>query len=96
MWAATNVELRHFLRRYRVVVPVWIPPAERFLVEHYLPVWKSVLDSFRNHHWGRERTGRGASWQDTMRFGRGWARQLRHIKTQDQARGRVVEFLGDK
>jgi hypothetical protein len=45
---AQNLELAHFTCRYLVVVPVWITLAERFLVEHYQPVWNVAIDGFGN------------------------------------------------
>lgn len=37
--AATNLNINDFLCRYLVVTPLWITMAERFLIEHYQPVW---------------------------------------------------------
>ena len=93
---AANLEVGHFQCRYLAVVPVWIPLAERFLIEHYRPVWNSVLDGFGNHHQGRGRTGGEASWWDTMHPGREWANRMRRVKTQDEAAGRVAGFFGDE
>ncbi len=45
---ADNLRLEHFTCRYLVVVPVWITLAERFLVDHYQPVWNVAVDGFGN------------------------------------------------
>jgi hypothetical protein len=45
---AQNLALNDFTCRYLVVVPVWITLAERFLVEHYQPVWNVPIDGSGN------------------------------------------------
>ena len=46
---AQNIQLTDFTCRYLVVVPVWITLVERFLVEHYRPVWNVAIDGFGTH-----------------------------------------------
>jgi len=50
-----NLHLEEFRCGYLVVVPVWIELAERFLIEHYRPVWNTVIDGFGNHDPGAGR-----------------------------------------
>ncbi len=50
-----NLTLSEFHCRYLVVVPVWINPAERFLLEHFQPIWNTVIDGFGNHDPGKGR-----------------------------------------
>jgi hypothetical protein len=37
---------RDFRCRYLTVVPTWITQAERFLIEHYSPIWNVCVDGF--------------------------------------------------
>src|SRR5579859_7710878 len=37
--AAVHLSQADFLCRYLVVTPLWITMAERFLIEHYQPLW---------------------------------------------------------
>ena len=93
--AARNLETEDFECRYLTVVPVWVTLAERFLVEHYRPVWNQTLDGFGNNDQGRARRGE-ASWWDTLHPGRAWAEKQPHVKTQEQAIARVARFFADE
>ena len=90
---AENLALADFTCRYMAVVPVWITLAERFLVDHYKPVWNLCLDGFGNHDPGSGRRQGEASWWDTLHPGRKWADQLRRVKTTEDARERITRFL---
>jgi len=71
-----NLELKHFTCRYLVVVPVWITLAERFLVEHYKPLWNVAIDGFGNHDPGAGRRGMKRPLWDILHPGRPWAAKL--------------------
>ena len=90
---ASNLALADFECRYLAVVPVWITLAERFLVDHYKPVWNLCLDGFGNHDPGAGRRQGEASWWDTLHPGRQWASQLRRVKTETGARDRITQFM---
>ena len=94
--SAQNLELSDFECRYLAIVPVWIPLAERFLIDHYRPVWNLALDGFGNHHQGAGRTGGAASWWDTMHPGRKWADRMRREKTEAQARTLLDQFFKER
>ncbi len=53
---AENLRLEEFRCRFLVVETVWITLAERFLINHFKPVWNTVIDGF-----GNLVPGRGAS-----------------------------------
>ena len=92
---ATNLALTDFECRYLAVVPVWITLAERFLVDHYKPVWNLCLDGFGNHDPGAGRRQGEASWWDTLHPGRQWAGQLRRVKTESGALDRIAQFMSE-
>lgn len=76
-----NLDLGEFQCRYLVVVPVWITLAERFLLDHFQPVWNTVIDGFGNHPPGR---GRRDMWRprwDVVHPGRPWATELQAAET---------------
>lgn len=93
---AGNLALADFECRHLALVPVWITLAERFLIDHYRPVWNLRLDGFGNHDPGAGRRQGEASWWDTLHPGRQWAAQLRHVKTEAQARERIARFFDDR
>ena len=92
---AVNLTLADFECCYLAVVPVWITLAERFLVDHYKPVWNLCLDGFGNHDPGAGRRQGESSWWDTLHAGRLWANQLRRVKTEVDARDRISRFLSE-
>lgn len=91
--SATNLRLDDFACRYLTVVPLWITMAERFLLEHYQPIWNVCLEGFGLHDPGKGRHQGEVSWWDTLHPGRTWASNLQSNKTLDQATARVLEFL---
>ena len=93
---AENLALTDFECRHLALVPVWITLAERFLIDHYQPVWNLQLDGFGNHDPGRGRRQGEASWWDTLHPGRSWAARLQQVKTATDARERVQRFLADE
>jgi hypothetical protein len=78
---AENLRLEDFRCRYLVVVPVWIELAERFLIEHYRPVWNTVIDGFGNHPPGAGRKDMKRPRWDILHPGRGWAKRLKPAET---------------
>lgn len=73
---AVNLDISNAFCRYLVVVPVWIGLAERFLINHFNPLWNTVLDGFGNHDPGRgRRAGARPRW-DIVHPGRSWADKL--------------------
>lgn len=88
-----NLELNHFTCRYLVVVPVWITLAERFLVEHYKPVWNVVIDGFGNHDPGAGRRAMKRPRWDILHPGRPWAAKLTAEESFEQVLQRLQDFL---
>jgi len=86
-----NLDLADFRCRYLVVIPVWITLAERFLVEHYRPVWNVVVDGFGNHDPGAGRRAMKKPRWDILHPGRSWARRLVADETVDQVRRRLQD-----
>jgi len=81
---AENLRLEDFRCRYLVVVPVWIELAERFLIEHYRPIWNTLIDGFGNHDPGVGRRDMKRPRWDTLHPGRGWAKKLKPAETPAQ------------
>lgn len=90
---ADNLEISDFSCRYLSVVPVWITLAERFLIDHYKPVWNLCLDGFGDHDPGRGRRNSQRSWWDTLHPGRNWAVGLVDSKKPEDAEKKVAEFF---
>ena len=72
-----NLNLQEFRCRFLVVMPVWISLAERSLVEHFRPVWNTVVDGFGNHDPGKGRVNMRRPRWDVVHPGRHWATRLR-------------------
>jgi len=73
---AENIQAKDFTCRYLVVVPVWVTLAERFLIEHYKPVWNLAIDGFGNHDPGAGRRSMKRPRWDILHPGRPWAARL--------------------
>lgn len=86
-----NLTLSEFHCRYLVVVPVWINPAERFLLEHFQPIWNTVIDGFGNHDPGKGRRNMRRPRWDIVHPGRSWAAKLKPEENREQ----IVEGLVD-
>lgn len=93
---ATNLDKEDFQYRYLAIEPVWITLAERFAIDHYKPVWNRCLDGFGDHDPGSGRYNGEKSWWDTMHPGRGWADNLRQVKTLEEAIERVQTFFASE
>lgn len=81
---ATNLSLVETKCRYLVVVPVWISLAEQFLLNHFRPLWNTVIDGFGNHDPGRGRRNSARPRWDILHPGREWASRL--AITEDRAK----------
>lgn len=93
---ATNLDKGDFQYRYLAIEPVWITLAERFAIDHYKPVWNRCLDGFGDHDPGSGRYNGEKSWWDTLHPGRGWADNLRQVKTPEEAIERVQTFFASE
>ena len=78
---AKNLDLQEFRCRHLVVMPVWISLAERFLVEHFRPIWNTVVDGFGNHDPGKGRLNMRRPRWDVVHPGRPWATRLKAVET---------------
>jgi len=91
--AADNLRLRDFACRHLVVVPVWIPLAERFLVEYYRPVWNVLVDGFGNHPPGKGRKDMRRPRWDIIHPGRAWAASLTAAESEEDILRQVRDFF---
>lgn len=73
---AENLDIKDFRCRYLVVVDVWIPLAERLLIERFKPIWNGVIDGFGIHDPGSGRKNQKRSDWDTLHPGRNFAKNL--------------------
>jgi len=90
---ARNIRLKDFRCRYLVVLPVWVRLAERFLIDHYHPIWNIHVDGFGNHDPGRgRRAGARPAW-DVVHPGRPWAKHLSKTETASDILKRVRAAL---
>ena len=86
---AHNLDVREFRCRFLVVQDVWITLAERFLIDHFRPVWNTVIDGFGNHNPGRGRSSMRRPRWDVVHPGRPWAAALTAEETLEE----IVAFL---
>ena len=93
--AAENLEVAEFTYKYMAIEPVWITLAERFLIEHYKPVWNLCLDGFGDHDPGTGRRNSQRSWWDTLHPGRSWAADLTGERDAAEAEANVASFLNE-
>ena len=90
---AENLRLEDFLCRYLVVERVWISLAERFLINHFHPVWNTVVDGFGNHPVGKNRNaGQRPQW-DILHPGRPWAKILKATVNEEEIIARIKRAL---
>lgn len=94
--ATASLRVSDFRCRYLVVTPLWITMAERFLLEHYQPIWNVVLDGFGNHHPGKGRFEGQITWWDALHPGRSWAAKLQQTRDALSAEQRLIEFFEGK
>lgn len=93
--AAENLSLGDFRCRYLTVEPLWITMVERFLIEHYRPLWNVCIEGFGAHDPGKGRHQGEIPWWDALHPGRTWAARLRQTRTSEDAIERLEAFLGD-
>ena len=93
---AENLDSGDFVVQALAVVPVWITLAERFLIDHYQPLWNLCLEGFGDHDPGRGRYQGERSWWDTLHPGRPWADKLRAVKTRKETEEKVKAFLSER
>lgn len=86
-----NLALGEFQCRYLVVVPVWINPAERFLLEHFQPIWNTAIDGFGNHAPGKGRRDMRRPRWDIVHPGRPWAAKLKAGENVEQIVKRLID-----
>ena len=91
--AAQNLRVDDFTYRSLAIVPAWINIAERFVIQHYRPVWNACLDGFGDHDPGQGRYNGERSWWDTLHPGREWAEKLQGKKTVPDSLARVTQFF---
>lgn len=91
--AASNLRIEDFVCRYLVVTPLWIIMAERFLIEHYRPIWNVCIEGFGNHDPGAGRHQGEVTWWDVLHPGRPWATKLRQTRTIMDGEERLRKFL---
>ena len=87
---AENLDLAEFQVRYLVVEPVWITLAERFLIDHFRPVWNTVIEGFGNHDPGSGRRNMRRPYWDIIHPGRPWAAKLKAAQTLEE----IVRLIG--
>lgn len=88
--AATNLDIRDFVCRFLVMKPVWITLAERFVIDHYRPIWNVCIDGFGNHDPGAGRRLGEVSLWDALHPGRTWAALQRQTRTNAQALAKLA------
>lgn len=81
---AENLDLTEFRARHLVVMPVWITLAERFLIDHFRPIWNTVVEGFGNHDPGSGRRNMRRPRWDIVHPGRPWAKGLRATETAEE------------
>lgn len=90
-YATTTLDVDDFLCRFLVVTPLWITMVERFLINHYQPIWNVCLDGFGLHDPGRGRHQGEIPWWDALHPGRPWAIRLRQTRTSQDAETRLQQ-----
>ena len=93
---ANNLDIKDFVCRYLVVTPLWITMAERFLIEHYHPIWNVCLEGFGNHDPGKGRLKGEITWWDSLHPGREWATRLQQTKTPEMAIKKLEDLLAGR
>ena len=81
---AENLDLVEFQARYLVVEEVWITLAERFLIDHFRPVWNTAIEGFGNHDPGSGRRNMRRPHWDIIHPGRPWAAKLKAAETVEE------------
>ncbi|MBN1592444.1 MAG: Eco29kI family restriction endonuclease [Candidatus Coatesbacteria bacterium] len=88
---ADHLNIQDFGCRYLAIVPIWITLAERFLIEHYRPIWNVCVDGFGDHDPGAGRLGMRRPRWDILHSGRQWAKRLKAEETVEE----IIEAIKD-
>ena len=92
--AADNLEIVHFVCRYLVVDPLWIPLGESLLVGHYRPLWNVKVEGFGIHAPGGGRGAQRRSSWDTLHPGRTYAQgRPPNDRSQDEIIRDTIHYL---
>jgi hypothetical protein len=91
--AATNLNEDDFQCRYLIIDDIWIPEAERLLLDHYKPLWNGVVDGFGGPGGITGRAGEQKSGWDTLHPGRPVAKGRASRVSADEIRARIAEHL---
>lgn len=91
--ATSTLQVADFQVRFLVVTPLWITMAERFLIEHYQPIWNVCIEGFGNHDPGSGRHQGVISWWDALHPGRAWALKLQQDRSQMAAKAHLSAFF---
>ena len=89
---AENLALGKFRVHHLVVIPVWIRLAERFLIDHFRPVWNTVIDGFGNHPPGLGRRDMRRPRWDIVHPGLPWAAKLRAAEKVEE----IIRLIGTR
>lgn len=91
--ATSTLQVVDFQVRFLVVTPLWITMAERFLIEHYQPIWNVCIEGFGNHDPGSGRHQGVISWWDALHPGRAWALKLLQDRSNIAALDHLASFF---
>jgi hypothetical protein len=93
---AENLATDDFSCRWLVADMLFVPMAERLLIQTYRPIWNVVIDGFGNNDPGAGRYDQDRSRWDTLHPGRYWAPRLADPPyTSDELRLQVLSQLDD-
>jgi hypothetical protein len=74
---AQDLDVEDFRCRWLVADMLFVPMAERLMIQTYRPLWNLLIDGFGNHDPGGGRYDQERSPWDTLHLGRYWAPLLR-------------------
>jgi len=74
--ATKNLKLKDFYFRFVILDHVWIRLGEAGLIDHFRPLWNTVVDGFGSKIPGRNRRKQARSAWDTLHPGKGWPEDL--------------------
>jgi hypothetical protein len=95
-YASTTLRVEDFLCRFLVVRPLWITMVERFLINHYQPIWNVCIEGFGIHDPGSGRSAGEISWWDALHPGRPPAARLRQTRTSAEVEERLRRCLQER
>jgi Eco29kI-like restriction endonuclease len=73
---ARDLDIQDFRCRWLVADMLFVPMAERLIIQTYRPLWNVLIDGFGNHDPGSGRYDQERSPWDTLHEGRSWAPRL--------------------